>query len=154
MDLGGVPERVFKTHSCSDSLPTASQMDRVFGSDRYIAPHKMSEIRSCCRYAGIYPAAPQFEFLSARVNTSAIVSSLRMEARYYKHQNKHNRRSCQRKGCDFRHEIRKHIVSCHDLLLSIHSIIIERIVYGALGKNLRTIFFLGSFASIMRTGLG
>jgi hypothetical protein len=44
MDLGGVPERVFKTHSCSDSLPTASQMDRVFGSDRYIAPHKMSEI--------------------------------------------------------------------------------------------------------------
>jgi hypothetical protein len=77
-----------------------------------------------------------------------------MEARYYKHQNKHNRRSCQRKGCDFRYEIRKHIVSCHDLLLSIHSIIIERIVYGALGKNLRTIFFLGSFASIMRTGLG
>src|SRR5205823_8556207 len=51
---------------------------------------------------------------------TAILSSLRVEACHQKHRNKHQRRSCQRKVCGFRYEIRKYIVSCHDLLLPIH----------------------------------
>ncbi len=98
--------------------------------------------------AGTYLAAPQLEFLLAMsVVPSAIVNSLRMEARHHKHRNKHKRRSCQRKVCGFRYEIRKHIVYCHHLLLPIHSIIIERIVYGALAKNLRMLRAISSVQS-------
>jgi hypothetical protein len=42
-----------------------------------------------------------FELLAYGCNTSAIVSSLRMEARHHKHRNKHKRRSCQRQSMRF-----------------------------------------------------
>ena len=101
----------------------------------YIAPHKMPEISVLRQIRWRLPrSASVWISVGYGCDTSVNVNSLRMKARHHKHRNKHKRRSCKRKVCGFRYEIRKYMVSCHDLLLAIHSIIIERIVYGALKR--------------------
>ena len=119
----------------------------------YSAAQNAGKSASCCRYAGTYPAAPQVRIsVGYGCDASAIVNSLRVEARHHKHRNKHKRRSCKRKVCDFRYEIRRYIVSCHDLLLAIHSIIILCMeLWQRIYDDTLTYIFLGSFPSITRT---
>jgi hypothetical protein len=128
-----VPSGCIPSSPFGDDSVDRSQLV-VSGADPWV---RINTVKGACQ-SGDSPALP--------------LAPLRMKTRHHKHRNKHKRRSCKRKVCDFRCEIRKYIVSCHDLLLAIHSIIILCMeLWQRIYDDTLTYIFLGSFPSITRT---